>query len=508
MAKSNQAPFRLPLAVAVSNRSVDTLTSPGSSGIVGLGVVGSFIVGSTASSSKDQRLVNAFPNQTANSITGQTIVEVIKRPGWAVNATPSAGNIGTAVHVWAGSSNEVISAFGGTNSTIFKDTTNIGTLTGLATHISDTLIGTTANVLIVTDANKGYFYPSGGAMTNINDADFPGNAGETVTGGFASMNGYNYIMTLSGKIYNSDLNSISAWTSTSFLSANMEPDGGVGVLRYKNTIMAFGKESIEFYQDVGNATGSPLQRVDQGFIKLGVVNQYCYKALDDTVAWLGTSANSTVSLYMLDGYSPKRVSTTAIDSILSKTAVTSLFLNVARLVGKTLIFVVSTSDQRTLVYCVEDDMWHEWSSATILWHSMHGTGSGNRIIYAVSRVATGGKVYLINPQSFVFQDDSISYTVQIQTFRLDGGTVRKKFLNRVRLIGDIQTSSTPVDIQWTDDDYATYSTARTVNMTSSDPNITCCGSFKRRAFLLTNTSNTPMRLEALELELDQGGYSI
>ena len=477
------------------------------SGIVGVGVVGVMIVGYLVASTKDQRFVNAIPEKITNALTGQETFYISKRPGFAVLNTPGGSNAGSAIHVWSGqgTGSKVISAFGATNSTLYDDTSSLGSTTGKVIFINDQLVGTTPNLTFVTGSNSAYYYPEGGALTSISDGDFPGNvAGQTITGDFAALNGYAYIMTTSGRIYNSDINSLANWTANSYLSAQMTSDAGIGVIRYKDQIMAFGKESVEFFQDIGNPSGSPLKSTSQGIINIGCISQFTYGKFDDTVVWLGSSAESGIGLYMLSGFSPVRKGTSWIEAILATTNSANLYLNCVKIVGKSLVVITSTSDGRTYVYCIEDDMWHEWSSTSILWQHMCGIGTGTKYVYAVSEQVTAGKVYIINPTSFVYQDASVSYLMMIQTSRMDGGNSRRKFLSKIRVVGDIQDSTATVGISWSDDDYGSLTTARNVDMSVDDPYLSGCGSFRRRAFVITNTGSTPLRLEALELELGQG----
>ena len=501
---------RLPLIVTEYTRPIaSSSTLSTSSGIVGVGVVGLMVVGSLSAGTKDQRLINAIPDKIKNPLTGSETFYVMKRPGFGTLNTPASGERGSAVHVWSGkgSGTDVISAFGATNSTIYNGTSSLGSTTGKVKFISDTLVGTTANLTFVTDSNTAYYYPNGGALTQITDGDFPGNVGgQTITGNFAFLDGYAFIMTTTGRIYNSDLNSLSAWSASSYISANMLPDAGVGLARYKDQIVAFGKESTEFFSDVGNPTGSPLQLTSQGFINIGAVASRCIKEVDDTVVWVGATSASGIGLYCLEGLQAKKLSNPAIESLLATTNTDELYINVIKLVGKTLITIVSTAIATTYVYCMEDEIWHEWAGNTILWQHMHGVSSNVKYIYAVSEQTTSGKVYLINPTSFSFQDDGSNYTFTIQTSRWDLDNDKRKFLRKLRLIGDKETAAASVDISWSDDDYQTYSTARTVDMSTDFHTLNNCGAFRRRSFTISYAGSTPLRLHGLELELVQGTH--
>lgn len=500
--------IRMPLVGTETGRTIGNASgSSASSGVVGVGIVGIMIVGLTSAATKDQRFINAMPEKLVDPLTNKTTFYLTKRPGWETLSTPKASNVGSAIHIWSGkgAGTAVVTTFGATNSELFEDTTSRGTTTGKVLFINDTLVGTTPNLTLVTNNNSAYFYPSGGALTQIVDVDFPGNvAGETITGNIVFLDGYAFIMTLSGKVYNSDLNSLSSWSALGFISCNMSADGGIGLARYKDQIVAFGKESTEFFSDVGNPVGSPLQRTANGYMAIGCVSQHTIVQLEDTVAWLGTASDSTISLYLMEGLQAKRISTPAIEAILGTTSVSGLYLNAAKIAGKTFLFLVSTSDARTYVYSIEDSVWHEWNGVSQLWHHMTGIASGTKFVYAVTEQNTSGKVYVIDPLSYAFQDDGNNYTYSVQTYRWDGNNSRRKFIRKMRLVGDIQEIASPVDIAWSDTDYLTTTSARTIDMSLSDPSIPNCGSFRRRAFNISNTSNGPLRLEALEFEVVQG----
>ena len=497
---------RLPLVGSTFTRTAaGSSTASTSSGVVGIGAVGIMIVGITSSVSKDQHFINMIPYKVVNKATKEELFYVMKRPGFASLNTPATGTIGTAVHTWSGVSGGVISAFGGTNSTIYNGTSSLGALTGVCEHIDETLVGTTANLTFTTDGNTAYFYPNGGVMTSISDVDFPGNvAGQTITGGFRFLDGFSFIMTTTGRIYNSDEGSLSAWTANSYVSCTMSPDNGIGLARYKNYIVAFSKESIEFWYNAGNPTASPLQRAENGYINIGCVNNKAYGEIDDTVAWIGTDSNSRIGIYVLEGLQARRISNSEIEAVLSTSNPSSMYLNMVVLLGKTFVIIVSGSNATTYVYSIEDDLWHEWSSAIAYWQRCTGISTGTKYIYSVSRDNTNGKVYVIDPTSFVFQDNGTNFTCTIQTIDQDFGNQRMKFYKKVRILADVDDSANSWDVQWSDDDYQTWSTARAIDLSDSYPVLPHCGSSRSRSFRLTSTANRPARFQALEFELKQG----
>lgn len=164
------------------------------------------------------------------------------------------------------------------------------------------------------DATSGYF----NTLTQI-ASNFPTNLGtpKYITGGFVQMNGTTYIMTQDGGIYNSDLNAIATWDALGVIQATSYPDTGMGLVRYKHHILAFGAETVEFFNDVGTAApASPLGRTDQAFIKLGTVSGRSFINISDTVYWISRNSMGRPNLYRLDGYTPVKMDLADVDGSL------------------------------------------------------------------------------------------------------------------------------------------------------------------------------------------------
>jgi hypothetical protein len=109
-----------------------------------------------------------------------------------------------------------------------------------------------------------------------------------------------------------------------------------------------------------------------------------------------------------------------------------------------------------------------------------------------------GNIYQVNAQ--FYSDNGTPFDMIVQTDKVDGGTLKKKRLPRIELVCDT-SPATPL-LQYTDNDYQTYSTGVTFNAGVMHPYIGRLGSFNRRAFLLTQTDNNPARWEALDLYVE------
>lgn len=492
--------LRVPLTGSYNTRIPEAGALTSSSGVVGTGIVGSMIVGlAYRGSDKDTRYVNCLVTTISDVITGTKRLYVVKRPGFVVNTTPAAGSIGTAIHVWVakGSGSDVISAFGSTNSTIYNGTTSLGAITGKANGITETVLAGTATLVISSTDSTAWYYPNGGSLTKIADADFPGNAGKTTVGTFAHLDGYAFIMTSDGLIYNSDLNSVTAWTANNFLSANEYPDTGVGLIRFRNTIVAFGKESLEVYKNAGNAAGSPLTRLPEYSQLIGCISADAITSIKDTVFFCGSTKQGVISLYAYDGQKATPVSPPEISAQLTIAGPSNVTITSMGFYGRH--FVVCQASNTTFVYCIEENGWHEWTSTEPLWYKADGVVNGTTMVcYTVSNVSTSGKVFVFNPAATSYQDNGAAFTATIQTSKLDLGNSLRKSWGKMNIVGDQVTSTSSLGITWSDDDYQNYATVQTVDMSGSHPNLSRTGSSRRRNWVLTHSGNTSMRLEALD----------
>jgi len=491
--------FRLPISGAYNTRFSAVNALDATSGYVGVGIVGSMIVGKTTQSTdKDVRFINCFAQTISDPVTGKKRAYTVKRPGFAESNIPAAGEKGYAILVWTGqgTGTKVISAFGDTNSTVYDGVTGLGAITGRSTGLTETVVGTTPTIVSSSNDSTAWYYDTGvGVMTKITDGDFPGNAGKTTVGTFAHMDGFACIATSDGGLYASDVNSVTAWTANSFDASSAYPDAGVAAVRFKNFIMYFGTESLQFYYNAG-LTPFPFAKAVAMTVKVGAVSADAIAQISDTVFWCGSTPQGGLSIFQYDG-TLNRVSTPEIDGIMILAGASNISLTTIRFYGRS--FVLVKASTTTLVYCIEEKMWHEWNSTTPLWYKCAGVSIGGTMVnYAVTNVSTNGKVYIQNHATLVFTDDTVAYTARVQLPPEDLGTYRKKQWDEITIVGDQEVSSSTLTIAYSDDDFQSYTTAGTVDLADALRRLTRLGASRRRGWVMTHAAATPMRLEFLE----------
>jgi len=494
--------FRIPLAGSINTRIVTPAALSLTTSVVGSAVVGVAVVGDAGTSTtKDQRFVNCFTETVTNPHSGSKTTYLVKRPGFAASGlTPQSGSVGNDIMIWTGSSSKVISAFGATHSSIYDSATQLVTnnadttkITGKARSITETELSGTATLTIASTDSTAWYYQPAGTVTKIADADYPGNAGFTTAGGFAHMDGYAFIMDTRGRIWNSDVNSVTAWTATSFVSANSYPDAGIGVIRHGDKIMAFGTESIQFFHNAGNASGSPLSRVEPMTLKIGAISSDAIVDVKGTVFWAGSSPQGGIAIYSYSN-GAKRVSTPELESILLLAGTSNISLTATTWFGRN--FVLCQASTVSFAYCIEEGGWFEVSSQTPLWYKAAGVSSGTQVTYLISKNSTSGKIYVVNPAAYTFRDDSVVYTTTMQTSPI-GDPVRKTCWDELRVIADRETATSNLWVAVSDDDFQTSMYAGVIDLSSSYGKISRLGYAYRRSFILTHQSATPFRIEAL-----------
>lgn len=107
---------------------------------------------------------------------------------------------------------------------------------------------------------------------------------------------------------------------------------------------------------------------------------------------------------------------------------------------------------------------------------------------------SNGKVYEFDPE--VFDDNDIPINCEIRTQPVDSETIANKTISRLAIIGD--RDDTNIVVNWSDDDYQTWSVGSSINIDDERPEIRRTGRFRRRAFKLRHVEDSRLRLVGLE----------
>jgi hypothetical protein len=465
-----------------------------------------------SSSTKDQRFKNCFVEIVpgTDEASDPSFVTVHKRPGYTVKDDTTNVAQGRGIYQWNG---QIFTVVG---DRIYRGTTEVSasgnrltTTTGVV-HFAEQQA---TAYLIVQEGNEIWTIDASYVLKNIGsngdagwgDADFPA----AIVPGLVSLDTYTFVMDSSGQIYNSVVGDVTNWTSGDSLNSKLEPDDGVTIIKWQNYIASFGTNSLEYFYDAANSSGSPLDPVEGSTSDIGCAAEGSVWSDEDNLIWVGKSKAGGIQVYNSTGGLPEALSTAAINRILQQEQLT---IDTATAFGLRAsghlfyILTVPTAVNSTWVCDVENKLWYEWTS--------FDGASTEDSFRLTSHTEYDGKHYLLdrsNGKSYeldfdIYQDDSNAIRFEVVTKKLDMGVTRSKFLHRLVLVGDQQTSTSAVTLDWTDDDYQNYGTSRSLDVNKQNPTAYNLGSFTRRAFRVKHTANTPLRLESLELFVSGGEY--
>ena len=274
-------------------------------------------------------------------------------------------------------------------------------------------------------------------------------------------------------------------------------------MRWRDYIIAFGTQSMDFYKNAGNPVGSPLVHVDSPNFKIGAVSANAIAEISDTIFFCASTPQGGLSILQFDG-DLSRISTPEVDALLQLAGPASVKMTVLRDMG--LSFVLVVAGGLTHVYCIEEKEWDQWNGTEILWTKCAGVSVGtSQVSYAVSDLSMSGKVFTIDPTTRVFQDNAAAFTALRQFSTLDPGGGAFVTYSELQVKGDVASSASTLSIYRSDNDYGSWSDARTVDLSENIPKLTReGGTHNPRAYKIEHSANLAMRLEEIRLIVEVG----
>lgn len=425
--------------------------------------------------------------------------------------------------------------------------------------------------IVVTDATH-FDYAVTGTPTTPATGTITATGGRTTVPGVVYLDGYFFVMDQNAVIYNCGLNDPTSWNALDFITAAIEPGGGVALAKSQNYVIALKEWSTEFFYDVGNPTGSPLSPVLSAFTLVGCASGDSVAELDDTVYWVSKAKQAGTGVHKMVELQQQKVSTPDVDRILATSDFSDVYSYGVKISGHSFYVLGLRDIDITLVYDSTSGVWAQWTSLTAQTPksctitqaggtatavcTAHGYQDGAAVTIAgANEAAYNGlkQIQVIGANSFTFAvssgaaspatgtitatgydegyfkyshyvaaagrdlvlhettgalaeiaadvltDDNLPIALKVRTGKLDGGSEDYKTLGQIRVIGDKQGGEAM--IRWSDDDYASNSACRRVDLSADQARIRRCGKFRRRSFELLHVAALPVQLTALELDL-------
>ena len=312
---------------------------------------------------------------------------------------------------------------------------------------------------------------------------------------------YVFIGTTNNRIYNCNVGDPTQWNALSFLSFEQTGDTLVGIAKHLNYLIAYGSSTTQFFYDAGNAVGSPLTVAPSYTMEIGCANGDSLVATSNTVIWVATTKTYGKSVYLMDGVSPIKVSTSHIDRHLEADSLTHVSAYVYKINGHTFYILTLYNTNKTLVYDLDEKMWYTWTSyngSSENYFVPTFYADANNTPYCLD--STNGNLYYFNTN--VYQDNGQPIYCRSVTDIRDNGTTKRKFYGRLEIVGDKVAGN--MYISHSSNDYASYSTPRVVNLNAPRAQIYLSGADRRRSWQFLCYDNVPLRLDAAEIDFRLG----
>lgn len=445
----------------------------------------------------DQRFVNGIFEVLKTEDSPKKKIFFVKRPGLLRDIRPSGGaGVGRGLYSWQGSIYTVI----GTK--IYKDSTDLGvTLTTATGRVTFAAIrpGAATPYLCVNDGFKLYAINGAGVVTTVT-VNFP----SPNTTDLIYFDGYLFTLDSDGTLWNCNIDDPTTWDNTKWITAIMQNGTGVSLARQNNFLCLFTTEGMQLFYDSANATGSPMSNVESGMLQIGCTakNSVCWD--ESEVTWIGRSSTGGYSVWNMDGISNATdIGNPVIARLLSLEGsnLVTARAKFMRVSGHKLYILDLASISRTFVYDFDLKIWYEWTEAgaDMTWPiSCSYEHNGDLIVLH----DTNGWVYKC--AAIYFDDDGTDFEMSATLSKIDFDTMNWKTVRRISLIGNQVSTTTPTLLTYSDDDYQTWSTARTLDQMDYNPTAVNLGRFRRRAFRLSYTGSHYVRWEALEVKYRLG----
>jgi len=453
---------------------------------------------------KDEDFLNVIIEVEKNKQAQDNRSFVLKRAGSSLLVTPAASGQVRGMHYWQ--DQDKLFYCVGTNLYIYVIGSGSTTTLSSAFGTSSGVVGFTEFLyddgtvkIVATDGTTLITVDSSNTKVVCADADLPSPhlPYPVFVDGYLMLAKAN-----TADVYNSDLNDPLVWTVGNYVSAEMEPDKVVRIAKLNNYVIIFGTESVEYFWDAANTSGSPFQRNDTP-IKL---NTYVagFAQYGNRIYYIGKNVGGQLDVFALEDFKIDNIGSTSISRYFNaqSTTFSSWYCGILAIQGHT--FYIMNVGNYTYTYDLETKLWTRWA-----WQATTSFPIANTVACTTTSAArpfftlgTSSSIYYLNEA--VFQDNGTNFTSQVVTEASDFGTMNRKTMKRLAVIGDRPPSSGIVKLSWSDDDYKTFSSIRDVEMDQDLPCTYNLGSFRQRIFKLAYTNNSLWRVQGLEVDINKG----
>lgn len=256
----------------------------------------------------------------------------------------------------------------------------------------------------------------------------------------------------------SGLYDFTAWAAIDFASAEGLPDNVASVISNHRVLHIFGTDTTELWINSGDSA-FPFQRIDGTFYDVGCAAPYTVAVADDSVFWLGNNPQGAKAIYRMQGQSPLRISTEALENEIKRYARIDDAYAVGIDIRKHPIYLITfPTAGKTWIYDAHSGLWSEmleWVGAEWKQYRL------NCFVSAYGKLVVGdyrsGRLYHLDFDVYSNDGDSIR-RVRVSPFVFDKGRLIRH--SRMEVFMDpgvglpIGYGQEPLlGLRWSDDGY-------------------------------------------------------
>lgn len=173
----------------------------------------------------------------------------------------------------------------------------------------------------------------------------------------------------------SNVGDFNIWDDLDFANVDQTPDNIQSLIVDHRQILFLKQQASVFYGDSGNPD-FPMEPLQGSNIEQGSIAPWSVQRIDNTVMWLGGDERGAGVVWRMEGYTPRRVSTYAVENAIQ--AYTRAGITIRDAVGcviqdqgHSFYLLHFPTANTTWVYDCSTNLWHErlvWDSITSTWN--------------------------------------------------------------------------------------------------------------------------------------------
>ena len=218
--------------------------------------------------------------------------------------------------------------------------------------------------LLIVDGKDGWIYSFQlGTFARITDAAFPGVVSQIGPTHCVCIDGY-FLVNAPGTTsyqWSQPFYIESAgefWNGLDFTQKIVTPEPINALASCMGSLWVFGEKSVEVHYNTGDFAGGIWRRQDGAFMQMGTSAPRSVAVFGPSVFWIGQDQTGATGVWTNEGFSPRRVSTQGIETILRSLGDLSASVCFTySQAGHT--FYVMQLPGRCFVYDMTTDRWHE-----------------------------------------------------------------------------------------------------------------------------------------------------